>query len=289
MNKKVLVLGASGMLGNAIYKTLLNNANSLTYGVIRSKSDEKYFNSTSIENLLIIPDITSFASLLQIISQIRPWVIINCVGVVKQIRSLEFTRNAIEINSLFPLKLKSISELLGVRVIHFSTDCVFNGTKGNYTEEDHSDCYDVYGKTKYLGEIVGENIVTIRTSIIGHELKTCHSLVDWFLSQDTMVEGYVNAIFSGLPTVVLADIIEKYLLYDESINGLFHISGHPINKYDLLNIVSKTYNKKITVVKNYSVKIDRSLNSQKFQERTGYFPNSWEENVQKMYHYSLGL
>jgi dTDP-4-dehydrorhamnose reductase len=163
-----------------------------------------------------------------------------------------------------------------------STDCVYPGDQGMYVESDPSDAKDLYGRSKFLGEVDYPNALTLRTSIIGHELDGCRSLVGWFLSQSGIITGYTKAIFSGLPTVEIARIIRDFILPNPSLRGLYHVSADPINKYDLLCLVAKTYGKDIDIRMDDKFVIDRSLDSSRFRKATGYLPKPWTELVASM-------
>ena len=217
------------------------------------------------------------------LQQYCPKVIINCVGLVKQVDSSADPIKAIEINSLLPHRLSSICKSIDSKLIHISTDCVFSGDKGMYTEFDHADASDLYGKTKLLGEIIDSKNITLRTSIIGHELSTNHSLLEWFLSQNQEIDGYSNAIFSGLPTVELARVIHDYVIPNESLSGIYNVSADPISKFDLLKLISKHYSKKIKLNRDSSFIIDRSLDSTKYRALTGFAPLSWDDMIHEMH------
>ena len=153
-----------------------------------------------------------------------------------------------------------------------------------YAEADISDAEDIYGKSKFLGEVTDSNsVVTLRTSIIGHELNSSFSLVDWFLSQSGSVKGYAKAIFSGLPTVELARVVRDFVIPNTELSGLYQVSASPIDKYSLLKLISNIYNKKIEIIKDESLVIDRSLDSSKFQAATGYSAPSWLDLIDYMY------
>ncbi len=215
----------------------------------------------------------------------QPDVIINCVGIIKQLPTSKNVIKTLTVNSIFPHRLAEIvqEEKSEARLISISTDCVFNGRKGNYTEEDVSDAEDVYGKSKNLGEIVSENCLTIRTSIIGRELETVHSLVEWFLSnRGGKVRGFTNAVYSGFPTVVLAGIIADLLVNHKDLSGLYHVSSEPIDKYRLLCLVREAYNLDVEIEPFDDFNIDRSLNSDRFRAATGFVPDTWEKMIKKM-------
>jgi dTDP-4-dehydrorhamnose reductase len=187
------------------------------------------------------------------------------------------------LNSALPHRLLDLSNQFNSRLIHISTDCVFSGRRGNYQESDIPDADDVYGRSKILGEVFDSNSITLRTSIIGHELLTNYSLLNWFLAQNDSCEGYRNAIFSGLPTVIFSEIIRDLVIPNAQLTGLFHVSASPINKFDLLTLIAKIYRKKILIKPNDEIKIDRSLNSKKFKDATGFNPPPWENLINYMH------
>ena len=189
-----------------------------------------------------------------------------------------FKKETLFLNTKLPNALSDLAKSVNFKFIHFSTDCVFSGKKGNYTEKDISDCVDYYGKTKYLGENNSINTINLRTSIIGHELNTKIGLLEWFLSSKKKVFGFKKAIFSGLTTLEIAKIVEKHIINKNVIKyGTFHISSKPISKYDLLKMISKIYKKNILITPNYNIKCNRALNSNKFRKVTGYDRKNWKE------------
>lgn len=217
------------------------------------------------------------------IEKVRPQVIFNAVGIIKQLPSSKNVIKTLTINSIFPHRLAEIAEKFNARLLSISTDCVFDGKKGNYNEEDVSDAADVYGKSKNLGEVTGKNCLTLRTSIIGRELQTAHSLVEWFLSnRGKTVKGYVNAIYSGFPTIVLADIIADLIENHKDLSGLYHVSADPINKYELLTLIKEAFQAEIEIEPFEDFKIDRSLDSTKFRKETGFRPAEWREMIKRM-------
>lgn len=280
----VLILGATGMLGNALFRLLSQDPKLIVYGTARNKNAQLEFSKKLSKNLILDVDIEQDQSLLSALSRVKPDVVINCVGLIKQIDSADDVLQAIPINTLLPHRLANLTKQLGARLILVSTDCVFSGKKGNYKESDQPDCTDLYGRSKLLGEIANQkHVLTIRTSIIGHELRGGHSLVNWFLSQKGLVNGYAKAIYSGLPTFEIARIIREFILPNPKLSGLYQIASHPITKFDLLKLIAKTYQKKIQFKKTQFPKIDRSLNYSKFKKATGYKPKSWDRLIQEMH------
>lgn len=282
---RILVLGASGMLGNAMMRVLSEKADWQVYGTIRSESARRFFSSGIAARLLSGVDVEQQDSLTQAFVRSRPQVVINCVGLIKQLADAEDPLQAIPINALLPHRLARLCELSGARLVHMSTDCVFAGDKGNYHESDPSDAKDLYGRSKYLGEVGYPHAVTLRTSIIGHELQSAHGLVGWFLSQREHCNGYTRAIFSGLPTVVLAQIIRDIVIPRPELFGVYHVAAQPISKYDLLRLIAEVYGKKIEINPSDQLVIDRSLNAGRFRKAAGYVAPSWLELIQTMHAY----
>ena len=281
---KLLILGSSGLLGNTLTKYFFEKNNYETFGFLRDTAKLKFFKRKYINRLIIIQDILNINDLSSKIKVLRPNVIINCIGQTNKIRgqNLNNLENFININSLFPFRLKALCDEIQSRLIHFSSDCVFSGEKGFYSERDNPDPTDVYGKSKLLGELDSENIITIRKSVIGHELDSKKGLLEWFLNQEGYVEGYKEAIFSGLTVLELARIIDMYILPNKNIKGIIHLSAEPISKYDLLKIIANQYNKIINIKPNKEIKIDRSLNSQYFKKVTGYKSVPWPSLIKSM-------
>ncbi len=282
---KILVLGASGMLGNAMFRVLSEKSDWQVYGAIRSENSKKFFPVNLAKHLLSGVDVEQHDSLLQAFIRTRPDVVINCVGLIKQLADADDPLQAIPINALLPHRLARLCELSNARLVHMSTDCVFSGEKGKYSETDPSDATDLYGKSKFLGEVGYSHTVTLRTSIIGHELQSAHGLVDWFLSQQDKCKGYRRAIFSGLPTVELARLIRDVVIPRPELSGLYHVAAQPISKYDLLRLVADSYEKPIEITPDDAVAIDRSLDATRFQQATGYVAPSWPELIKLMHAY----
>lgn len=276
-----LVLGASGMLGNACVRALQRDGDTVM-GTVRSPSAVNLFPAGMRSRLLSGVDAGDFDSVTRAFVEVRPDVVVNCVGMVKQLAEAKDPLTALPLNALFPHRLHNLARAAGARLIHISTDCVFNGDRGMYLETDRPDADDLYGVSKRLGEVEGDGAVTLRTSIIGRELTSARSLVDWFLAQEGAVTGYTRAVFSGVPTVELARIIQEYVVPNPDLKGLFHVSAEPINKFDLLSLIARTYGKTIEITPSGEVAIDRSLDSSRFRSATGYVPPSWPDLIQRM-------
>ena len=282
---KVLVLGASGMLGNAMLRTLAAGAALDVYGTARAASVRRFFPPELGDRILAGVDVENQDSLARVLAEVKPQAVVNCIGLVKQLAEADDPLAALPINAMLPHRLARLCVLGGARLVHVSTDCVFAGTKGNYRESDPSDAMDLYGKSKYLGEVAYPHTITLRTSIIGHELASAHGLVNWFLSQEKQVKGYARAIFSGLPTVELARVVRDVILPRPELSGLYHVASAPISKLELLRLIAEIYGKTIEIVPDATVVIDRSLNAERLRSATGYVPPSWPELIKRMFEF----
>lgn len=284
-NTTVLVLGANGMLGNAVLRLFATSPGYRVVGTVRSSAALRHLPSELHPLIFTGVDVENNDNLAKIFSKERLDVIINCVGLVKQLAAGCDPIAGITINALLPHRLARLCEMAGTRLIQIGTDCVFSGVKGSYTEADVSDATDLYGRSKYLGDVDYPHTITLRTSIIGHELNGAHSLIGWFLAQTGVVKGYRKAIFSGLPTVEMAHVIRDYVIPNPELQGVYHVSAAPINKFDLLTLVAKIYGKSIDITPDDQLVIDRSLNSTRFQLATGYVAPNWPELVKMMHLY----
>lgn len=279
---KILIFGGGGMLGHKLVRCWQNKFE--VWSTIRFDY-KKYqqFGFFNQHRIIEGVEVENLQSIEKTIREVRPDVIVNAVGVIKQLPSAKNVIKTLQINAIFPHQLAELGKQYAARLITISTDCVFSGTKGNYTEDDTSDATDLYGKSKNLGEVSDNNCLTLRTSIIGRELSGAHSLVEWFLSnQGKTVKGYVNAIYTGFPTVVFADIIADLIENQPNLSGLYQISSEPINKYDLLKLIRDAYQADIRIEPFEDFVIDRSLDSTKFRNAVGFKPLEWRKMIELM-------
>jgi dTDP-4-dehydrorhamnose reductase len=279
---RIAVIGISGMLGSTAYRLLSGRPELSVYGTARSADVRKFFNEGLNRNIITGVDVDHFDGLVDALLQIRPDVVINCVGIVKQLSAAKDALMAIPINSVLPHRLARLCDLFDARVVHVSTDCVFSGRQGNYRESDQPDADDLYGRSKLLGEIDYPNAITLRTSIIGRELASRNGLLEWFLHERGRVRGFSCAIFSGLTTDELTRVIADYVLPNRNLRGVYHVSSAPINKYDLLQILKSAYQHIVEIECDAKVVIDRSLDSSRFQKDAGYRPPSWTQMIARM-------
>lgn len=284
--RRILVLGASGMLGNAVMRVLSQGPDEV-WGTLRSPSSAAKFPEAIRSRLISGVDVESPDALVRVFGDVHPDVVINCVGLVKQLAEANDPLAALPINAILPHRLARLAAAVGARLVHVSTDCVFNGKDGGYVEADSPNAADLYGRSKLLGEVDYPNAITLRTSIIGRELGSAHGLIDWFLSQTGSVRGFTRAIFSGLTTVELARVMRDVILPRPELHGLYHVSVDPISKFDLLTVVAEVYGKTIEIVPDETLKIDRSLDSTQFRATTGYQPPAWREMIEGLRDFDL--
>lgn len=282
--KRLLVLGANGMLGNAVLRWFANDpAYDVVGSVRRADTVTSLAERAPAARFVTGVDACDLPALRRLFAEVRPDVVINCIGVVKQLAGAEAPAVAIPINALLPHRLAKLSQACGARLIHISTDCVFSGTRGGYDEDDVPDADDLYGRSKLMGEVDYDNAITLRTSIIGHELDTSHALLGWFLAQGGTVSGFSNAVFSALPTVELARVIQQFVLPNAGLHGTYHVAGPAISKHDLLHVVARAYGRSTPIVAEPLPVLDRSLNGARFKAATGYESPAWDEMVADMH------
>lgn len=282
---RVLVLGASGMIGSTTFRVFSEQHDWKVYGTVRSESTKQFFSPQVAERLIANIDVTNYDALVDVFARTHPDVVINCIGATKHKAGGNEPLTAIPLNALLPHRLASLCAAANARLVHVSTDCVFSGKQGNYTEDDFKDAEDVYGRSKALGEVDYPNAITLRTSTIGHELQSSYGLLDWFFSQQGSCKGFKRAIFSGLPTVEFARVIRDVVIPRPDLHGLYHVAGPAIAKYDLLKLIAEVYGKSIEIIPDNDFAIDRSLNAGRFLAATGYQPPEWPELIKLMHAY----
>ena len=279
----VLILGANGMLGSAFMRVLAPDSALKTWGTVRMASTQALFSKALATRLICGVDVMQAKQLERAFDQAKPELVINCIGLVKQDSQANMPLQAIAINALLPHQLAKLCQARNARLIHFSTDCVFSGDRGDYRETDSPDDNDLYGRSKLLGELNDPNTLTLRTSIIGHELAGTQGLLEWFLAQEGSCPGYTKAVFSGLPTVVLAQLVRDTIIPRPDLTGVYHVSAEPISKYNLLKAIATQYGKVIDILPSDALVIDRSLNSERFSKQTGWVAPSWDIMIKEMH------
>ena len=277
---KILVLGATGMMGHMAVRVLSENHDLV--GACRSRWNANAHLARFLPEESWIGGVDCFRwdSIVAALENCRPDVVFKCIGVVKQLDEAKNPVPCIEINSLFPNRLSALCGLAGCKLVHMSTDCVFSGLKGMYTEDDNPDPVDLYGRSKLLGEVSSHGTLTIRTSIIGRQLHGQTGLLEWFISQrGKKTKGFSGAIYTGLTVMALSRVIDDVLRRHFELSGVWQVASEPINKYDLLNMINKELNLGITIEKDSAFRCDRSLDSRLFQKKTGIQIPSWESMI----------
>jgi len=278
---RILILGGDGMLGHQLLKHLQPRHEVK----VTLRQDLSVYSALGLfrtENAYDGIDIRSFDRLVEVMADFRPEAVINAVGIVKQRADAKESIPSLEINALLPHRLAVLCKGVGARLIHLSTDCVFSGEKGNYLENDPSDAKDLYGKTKFLGEVHEANCLTLRTSIIGRELSRHTSLLDWFLAQTGTVKGFIKAIYTGFTTLEMSRIIERMLIEFPEAHGVYQVSSEPINKYELLLLFRAKLGHQVEIVPDSVFCCDRSLDSARFRNEFGYTPPTWLDMIEEL-------
>lgn len=277
---RVLVLGGTGMLGHKMHQVLARDHEvvSTTRGAF---GDRPYAKSEIFREGRVIEhvDATDEEAVSKLLADLAPEVLVNCVGIVKQRDAAHDPTTSIRVNALLPHRLAALASQRDARLIHFSTDCVFSGDRGDYTEADESDARDLYGRTKYLGEVRSGGL-TLRTSIIGRELEHFQSLVEWFLRQDGRVTGFRRAIYTGLTTLELSRIVGRLIAEHPGLEGLYQVASAKISKYDLLASIRDVLDLDVTIEPDDGFVCDRSLRGDAFTEATGIRVPPWREMLE---------
>lgn len=279
---KIVVLGATGMLGHKMFQKLSSRFDSVIGFAYEDVTIAPFDKVDIFQEVEMVTGVNAadFQTLEKTLATIRPDYIVNCIGIIKQRETASAYIPCIELNALLPHKLAAFAQKWGGRVIHFSTDCVFDGVRGGYREEDFSNAEDLYGKSKFLGEVAGENALTLRTSIIGRELTSHKSLLDWVLSQNGQtVKGFKNVIYSGVTTNQIAEVVAMIIEKFPALSGLYQVVADPISKYDLLGLIRDAFDLDMKIIPETETVSDRSMKGDKLKAATGYVSPPWTELV----------
>ncbi|MEV0155915.1 SDR family oxidoreductase [Micromonospora sp. NPDC050686] len=282
MTRRVLIVGATGMLGHTLVRQLGETAGLEVYGSARtSDALGAIFPRDVAARIVGGVDVRDMAQVERLLDRVRPEVVVNCVGVIKQRPDVRDAVHTVTLNALFPHLLATECARRDSRLIHVSTDCVFSGDRGGYVETDIPDPPDLYGRSKLLGEL-GAPALTLRTSIVGHEVSSNRSLIDWFLSQTQEVHGFTKAIYSGVTTTEFAHLLGAVVIPRDHLTGLYHVAASPISKYDLLRLVAEAYGWPGRIVPDDRLSCDRSMSAEALALRTGYRPPPWHQMISQL-------
>jgi len=267
------------MLGHKLWQTAAPRFD--TWATLR---DDGRSLPAGVDRDRVVPGVSAaeFDSVIRAFAHVRPDVVVTCIGVVKQRAEASDPIVALTVNSLFPHRVATLCAASGARLIHISTDCVFSGARGDYTEEDRPDATDLYGRTKHLGEVSGPGCVTLRTSIIGRELASSQGLVEWFLGQSGTIPGYTNAVFSGLTTAELSRVILRVAERSAGLTGVYHVAGERITKHDLLVRLNRALGRGLRIEPDASVRVDRSLDGRRFAAAAAYVAPTWDAMIEEL-------
>jgi len=286
---KVLILGAGGMLGHTMLRLFLDTPGLEARGTVRSEHARDVLPADLVPAVTSCVDLADPDRVVDIMALERPEVVINCAGLVKQREAAADPLAALPVNALLPHRLAQLCRIAGARLVQFSTDCVFDGVRGRYTESDVAAPVDLYGRAKLLGEVDAPQAITLRTSMIGPELSVHRGLLDWFLAQTGAIRGYRKAIFSGLTTFEVATVLRDRVLTRPDLHGVYHMGGEAISKFDLLTLIGGVYGHDVRIEPDDSLVLDRSLDSSQFRAATGYVPPSWPQMILDMRDLTRGL
>ena len=278
---RILILGGDGMLGHQLFQALGSRHEvrvTLRQTLAHYCALNLFHHASAYDEV----DVRNFERVRHVMVDFRPDAVVNATGIVKQRNEASQRIPSIEINALVPHKLSALCQEVGARLVNMSTDCVFSGRRGNYSEHDTPDAEDIYGRSKLLGEVTEAPGITLRTSIIGYELSRKTSLLEWFLAQKAPIKGFRHAIFSGFTTLEMSRIIERILLHLPPLYGLYHVSSAPINKHDLLRLIRDKLGLQIEIVADDTFKCDRSLDSTLFRQSFNYTPPTWDAMIAEL-------
>ena len=281
----ILILGGTGMLGHKMHD-VLSREHEVVSTARSALSALPVEPSAFFQRGRLIDDVDAMdlERVDGLISEFAPHAVINCVGIVKQREEASDPTISIAVNALLPHQLAAVCAARRARLVHFSTDCVFSGAKGDYVEDDPSDATDLYGRTKYLGEVARDGALTIRTSIIGRELDHFGSLVEWFLRQRGAIKGFTGAIYTGLTTIRMASIVDRILVEHPELTGVYQVASAKITKFELLTMIRDRLglHDRVSIAPDDGFLCDRSLVGDRFSAATGIDVPSWSEMIDEL-------
>jgi dTDP-4-dehydrorhamnose reductase len=279
---RVLILGGDGMLGHRLLLHL-RDRHEVRVTLRRDLAAYEGYGLFTAENAYAGVEARDMEHIIEVFADFRPEAVVNAVGIVKQRPEAKAVVPSLEINALLPHRLAVLCRAAGARLIHMSTDCVFSGRRGGYTERDIPDAEDLYGRTKLLGEVDESGYVTLRSSIIGLELSRGGGLIEWFLAQRGEIKGFTRAIYSGLTTAEMSRVIERVLVEHPGLSGVWQVASEPISKHELLVRFAELLGREdLRITPDDSVEIDRSLSGLAFQKATGYHAPGWDEMLAEL-------
>tara|TARA_B100000989_G_C19516368_1_gene461870 strand:- start:861 stop:1739 length:879 start_codon:yes stop_codon:yes gene_type:complete len=278
---KILIIGITGTLGHKMAQELSTNKRLIIHGIFTNKS--KLMRIKKFIKLKNCHKIKKIGEIIRLINNQKFNYVINCAGLIKQ-KKVDI-KNIYLLNTIFPIEISNLAETLKFRFIHFSTDCVFDGKKGDYLESQFPNAKDIYGISKAKGEpsVKNKQTLVLRTSFIGHEIIGKYSLLNWFINSNSKIYGFSNCYFNGLTNIEISKFLKKIIEKNLFFSGLFHFSGKKINKYQLLKKINLVYNLKKNITPSSQPKINRTLNNSKIKKKYKYKPKTWDKLLKDLF------
>lgn len=280
---RILILGVSGLIGHKLLQELSENFE--VFGTLH-KTKLHYGNLSlfSSKNIIECVDVANFEILKGVFFAVNPDVILNCVGITKRKIDENNPLEVLTVNSVFPHQLANWAKTNKKRIIHFSTDCVFDGKVGNYNESSLTTADDIYGRTKALGEINYNHTLTIRSSFIGQELFDKTELLDWFLAQNgKQIKGFTNTFYSGVSTIFMANVVANIILNYPNLSGLYQLApDKPISKYDLLCLAKEAFDVNVEIIPESEHVHLPTLDASKLKREISIEVPSWNEMMKEL-------
>ena len=270
---KIFITGIDGMIGHKIAQSLSKEHTIIGSSRKNIKSEDLGINDCELITHDFLKD-----DILEILDKINPEIIVNCAGITIRRGINDNYDNTILLNSNLPHIIDDWTERNQSKLIHFSSDCVFSGKKGNYLDESIPDATDLYGLSKSRGEVKSKNTLTIRCSIIGREIFNHTELFEWIYSmRGKQIKGYNNVLYSGVTSIWMGRVLKKILKYHTELSGIYNISSEPITKYSLLNLINEHFKLGIEISRDNKIKSNKVLISKKFTEITDINPPNWDD------------
>ena len=274
---KILILGGDGMIGHKMAQVLSNFNHEITVSIREQRELTKQCFSSQVKVFLI--DFLK-ENVVTFLNRVKPDVIINAIGITIRRGVNEHVSDAIYINSYFPHQLANWAGIHNKRLIHFSTDCVFSGFEGSYSEDATPNASDYYGKTKGLGEVLSKNALTLRSSMIGPELFNKTELFEWVInSKEKEINGFSRVIYSGVTTVYMARLVVDLIENHKDFNGIYNMASNPISKFELLSLINDNFDLGLVINKDQNIISNKTLDASKIENELGIKSPSWNELI----------
>lgn len=280
---RILIFGAGGMIGHKMFQVLRGRGHEVVGTLFRKPSEYEKFKLFSVNEIIDCLDVAETEKVLALLDEVKPDVVLNCVGITLRKPEIKNFDYAWKINSEFPQRLNAWVTANKAYLVHFSTDCVFSGKDGPYTEDSPKSATDTYGKTKAAGEVTGPYCLTLRGSMIGRELFGKTELLEWALSmKNSQVKGFSKAVYSGVTTNAMAELVHQLLMLPNKLTGIYQVSSNPISKLELLRLINQAYQLNLDIVEDQTFATSKVLSSEKLRKAIGFNCPEWPKMVDEM-------